>query len=779
MRSEKKKTQNKKSWVRIKQNIENSYKNFDRNRKRYSKMREMTFITSLDEPQKSVLAMLELPSLEANVLETYVSRLVGEFVKSEPFVKVSSVDEFNNEKNNKTAPENMGINQVPGMTQEGQKKKEISTSKFVEGHLRYAIMEADKDSMQCEIYTEQLSGGYSALKVEVDFDNDRSFEEVIKFRKVWDPTLCGWDPLATQSHKTDGDYCFEITAHRLEDFKKMYPDVDTSEITFSTSKGNTTFSSSDHIGPFVWSFLTGKDKVILLADYYEKKRTKETIVRLAKNEFGLDIITLSEYNELLKWWDDQGILSMPPVIKNKRETVVTKVYRYHIIESGVIKKEETNYSTLPIVFVDGNSVWTRRGINTSVEQFTKPYIMQAIGMQKMKNFAMQRLAGELQDIGPAKVVASLEGIDDDYLDGYINPQKSGTLLYREYLDGDPNKRLTPPRVEQRPQIPPIIGETMVGSDAQIQNILGSFDASMAKMAESEMSGVAYQEMATMSNAASMPYLNNYLKALQCACQIYVDLMPYYYDTPRTMSIISSDGTNSFVEINSENGPSIDYEPNALKVFIEAGPSFSVLQNRALNQIISLSRAIPSFGEFINQAGTDLVLDNVDIRNVEELRERAKTWMQEQKAQAQAASQAAQNQPKIEQQAMQIAAQQVQAEHHAAMSKIQQQAAAEEAKAIVNERQMMLESQKIQLEALKILAEIKNSQAKIGIEEQKAIDNRVTKIADIILEEKRIDNDSNHKDLDRVIGTLHSIADRKAKEEKRGNDTITKMSLNEM
>lgn len=720
-----------KQHPRIKQNIDNSYRNFDKNRKRFVEMRNFTFITSIDENQKAVLAALEKPQLEFNILESYVNRLCGEFSKAEPSIKVSSAEGNNLRIDDRIVDQELMI----------------QTVKAVEGNLRYILKQANKDGLEYKTYRNTLSGGYSAIKICTQYASEMSFHQDICMKTVFDPTLCGWDPLAKLSDKTDGDYCFEIVPQRLEEFMKEYPGVDVSQISFQGAATN-----SDNIGPFAWSFTTGKDKILLVADYYEKKKKKEHIVLLTDGTTK----TREEYEAFLMEWDERQYFAQPPQIMAERKTEITKIIRYKVIESGVIEKEETDFSRLPIIFIDGNSIETRLHDSTDAQQYTRPLVMQAIGQQKLMNFAGESLAEELQNMGPQKIIATLEGLDDDYLEGYINPQKAGVIVSRAFLDGDATKPLPMPQLAPRTQTPPVILETFMNSPSIIQNILGNFDLSMSKMAEGEMSGIAYQEMATMSNASAMPYVVNFLRGLESAARMCIELMPLYYTTPRSIPVITGDGKHTYVPINQDEGLSLNYEADALGVCVEAGASFSVQQSKALNQIIALSRAIPSFGEFINQSAVDLVLDNVEIRNVEELRLRSETWMKEQKEQAQKMQEQQAQQPNVEQQAIEVAKQQVESEAQVGMARVQLQASTEQLKAQLKEKEFSLEQQRIQMETLKILADIKNSQAKLGIESQKVENQRIEKMIDSSISVSEHHQDINDRQFDKALRSLDAL-----------------------
>ena len=83
-------------------------------------------------------------------------------------------------------------------------------------------------------------------------------------------------------------------------------------------------------------------------------------------------------------------------------------------------------------------------------------------------------------------------------------------------------------------------QAFTGSDSLIQNVLGSYDASLG-INNNQLSGIAIVEGASQSNATAMPYIVGCLQGFQRVAQIYVDLMPKYFTTPRTIPILDEEG----------------------------------------------------------------------------------------------------------------------------------------------------------------------------------------------------------------------------------------------
>ena len=573
----------------IKKNIEKSHEYFQDNVKRFNYFRQFVFQSSLSEADRAALKETKKPILEFNSLEAFISRLRGEFSKQEPSIAVRLLDHSGLDPN------------LP---------------LILEGHLRSIFDEANHNGCSYEVYTDILSGGFSAMKVWTEYQHEKSFDQIIKIGRVYDPTLVGFDPLAVLPHKGDGRYCFELIPKTKEEFQAEYPDIDLSTLKFSKVEG------------FNWSYQNQQEDILLLCDYYVKKKKSKKLVRLSNGH----TLLAEEYQKLAQYWQETGRLDQIPHIVEERTTSLETIHRYHLIESTVLSHEETSYQFLPIVYVDGNSI--RLNNNGQAKQITRPYVYHALGNQKLKNFAGQCLANELENMVMHKWKVAAESIPEKYLEAYTNPQKASVLVYNAFLEGSQGTiPLPPPQEVGRVSAPPEIIQTFTNADSTMQSILGSYDASLG-INNNQLSGVAIVEGATQSNAAAMPYVVSFLQSLNQVAQIIVDLIPKYYVTPRTLPITLPDGKRNYALINQQGGIVLKYRCEQLEVCVSAGVNFAIQKSRALQQIIALMQASPLFAQFINTEGLPILLDNLEIRGIDQLKSQTETFVQQIKTQQQ-------------------------------------------------------------------------------------------------------------------------------------------------
>lgn len=662
---------------KIKASVEQAYTYFRPNYERYHQFKRFVYKSTLTEDDIAVLATLGRPQIEFNMMEAYISRLRGEFSRMEPGFIVRAQDGIDN-----IDPRLLSI---------------------LEAHFRAILNDSDNDGFSYDVYTDLLIGGFSVVEVYTDYISQMSMDQRICTERVFDPTLCGFDPLARRSHKGDGNFCFQLFPKEAEEAEKEYGSDATKGLKYARS-----FSG------FNWSYRAARKDIVLLCDYYKKDFKRQKITKLSNGR----VVSIKHYEELMQRWDEAGFIEQPPQpIGKMRETLLEEISRYRFSGVNLIDVSKTTYKMLPLVFFDGNSAVLRDNNDSTAEQMTRPYIYNVRDAQRLKNYAGQSLANELENTVEHKFIASVESIPEDYIDAYINVQKPGTLLFNAFLDGDPNVPLNAPREIVRTPIPPEISATFQMSDNLIQGILGSYDAALG-IQNNELSGVAIMQGAMHSNAAAMPYTVGYMKGLNRVCQIILDLIPKYYVTPRSIPIVHPDGKRSYEVINKKGNPFMDYDPMNLEVKVEAGVNFAVQKQISLETIIQLMQTSESFANFINTKGLGILLDNIDIRGIEGLRQAAGQYMEEvQKQQAQA-QQMAQQQAAQQLDPKEVMAMQAKAE----MAKVEQKREQAQMQAQVDLTKIAtddaVKNKQADIDYLKVMADIQGAEVDAAMKQEK-------------------------------------------------------------
>lgn len=630
--------------ARIKKNVSTAYMYFNDNYKRYREFRKYVFKESINEQQRAVLQQLNRPVVEFNILEAYISRLLGEFSQHEPGIEVSPAEGI---------PVDQQVLDV------------------VEGHLRHILHDANKNNFSYEIYKDLLSGGFSVAKVWTDYASPMSFNQQIYLARVFDPTMCGFDPMARTSHKGDGQFSFEIYPMLEEEFMRQFPQAEVKNCGYTRD-----------IEGFNWTYKDVQgQKIILVADYYEKKRKKVKIVKLANGR----VMTAKNYEKLEEYWkSEQFIEQIPAIVGEPRITELETICRYKLIEDQILEYNETDYSYLPHVFVDGNSILLTQGTANTTYQMTRPYVYHAKGIQDMTNYAGQTVCNSMENLIQHKFIVMKEAIpqEQDYIEALNDIQRASTIVVNAYNENNPDQPIPQPiREVQNIPLPPEVMNSFQVTGPMTQAILGSFTSNQNQQ-NTNLSGKAVIESASADNAAAMPYVVGYLAASTQWSNIIVDLMPKYILGKRVIPVEAKGGEKTYQEVNAPGKAMINYDEKAIKVNIDAGVNFQVQKSQAMTQIIGLMQASEEFGKFMNsEQGLKILVKNLTVYGADELQEAVPQWLESQQQQQQQALQ-------MQQQAMQNDPRMIKAQ--ADVQKVQMDGQA-------NQMKMQMEAMKLQME----------------------------------------------------------------------------------
>jgi len=676
----------------LKKGVEAWHEYFKRNNQRFWEYTKFVMATTISNTQRTALMALNKPPLQFNIIDAMVSRLLGEFIKHTPSFEARAAD---------------GV-PIYVLTPEFTETLDI-----IEGHLRAIFQDSTNDSLKYKLYRDIIVGGFSVAEVLTQYVNSMSFEQVIDVQRVFDPTLTFFDPLARLSHKGDGAYCGKLVPLTVEDFKSHYGDK---------AAENIKFGVGGRLEGFNWAYQNQQQDIVLVAHSYCKEVKRVKIVKLTNGH----VVPEKHYEKLIEAWNEERVMAVAPKVLQARWTEVETICQYQFTNDKLLYRQETDFSMLPLVFIDGNSALIRgQDVSTGVDsgadnngddqtgqtvQMTKPYIMHAKDMQLLMNFAGQSLASEMENIVQHQYIASAESIPEDYQEAYTNPQLASVLVWNELYDKDPNIRLTPPQILQRRQIPPELSNTFNGAVNHIQAILGTYEATLG-ISDKQLSGAAIQQGALQSNAAALPYLMGWTNGMSRLAEIIVDLIPKYYRTPRTLPIIKSDGKRDYQIINTPGTPHsvrMDYDPKNLQIKVEMGVSASVQRQVSMEMINAGMASNPDFAAFITAMGLEVYLDNMDVRGIDHLKELSVQYMQMKQQQQEAASQ----QPSPEEIL-------VEGEKEIAFAQVEQKREQAQVEQANKATELAIKKQESDMKFLELLAKIESDEQKTVIEREKA------------------------------------------------------------
>ena len=663
----------KRELPKIKKAAETAYRYFYDNNQRYEQARQFLYVTTLTDEMRASFANINWPLLEVNTLESFVSRLAGEFSKQIPCPSVSTSDE------NKDL------------------KQAAEKSKILAGRLRYIFESGHADNCQQSIYTETLSGGFSCAKLRIDYLHEFSFDQDVYFEKVYDPMLCYFDPSAREVHKGDGKYCGELIPMTVDDFKSEYPHADLAkakETRSALTDGSLSWYYTDGAQPY-------EQDIVYVADHYVKKDVRKFInlikipnlkplkekLEKAMQQFLAQKMTAQQVQQgqpaeqqQMATMGQPGMLpqtspgmippTAPPFLSkigingqqptqkqqeqnktknnnsqeseldpfiirvltdieyeafkeawkehsmlalppviDRRKTTITEIWHYRFIPGQLLEKPKKLPFTILPLIYFDGNSHIVQN-----KQVTRPYIYQAKGAQNMKNLAAMAMMQSIQTKPRSRLLMSKESIPQEpaYRESLTNPQSSAAaIVYNSKGETTQNESLNPPIPLNFPEFGAELLQLYKDMDQTIQMILGNFDHQIG-MNQRDLSGKAIVEGATQSNNAAMPYVINFMASMTQVSKGIIEVIPKLYNNERSMHILDDDGISKTITINKKDQEetALNYEANDFKVVVKSSVNFEIQKNRSFDNITTLM-SLPEPNQFKQFFGGPAATDLLD------------------------------------------------------------------------------------------------------------------------------------------------------------------------
>lgn len=653
--------------MQIKRNVRAFETVFADNYNNYNNCKNFLYVSSLTAKDRQVLTDMGRPSLEANLLPSEISRLLGEFSSQEFGAVITPSTELEKEwldkKENK--PELSEIkdvqngmpNNIVNLTQSNQlpSQKDDTIAQILNDHANYLLLSENNKDFQYNIIKDLFTGGWSVGEIEEYYEHALSMIPRIRFIIPEDRTLCGFDPNAKQEDKGDGNFCFKKFVMTRKDFELLYPDVNISSVDFD-------YASSDES----WAFRSNDTDVLVICDYYEKEKIPFEIVKLSTGQ----VVPLEVYRKMKK--ENKSVMR----VGDARRTYIEKIKFYRVTESIIVEEKDTLHKKLPLFFFRGNGDYVKQDKTENVRERCLSYINHAMDAQRLKNFTLNSVANEIENIMQHKIMVAQEALptQPEWRASFFNYQKAAVLFFKSRYEDNhemaiPNPIMPVPRVAA----PPELFQTFIEADKLIQNVLGTVGTAPDQNLN-DLSGTAIMQAQMQSNPTAMPFVTGMAHGLESMVQAYVDMLPEYIDHYDSLPVIRSNYKKDTVKLKNDLKKHMDYLPGQLKVNIKVGASYGIQKRMSLSMVTNLMRVAPNLQQFFGSTpeGLNYILDNLDGKNIDALKKQIDGWVNQQQQMMQ---QQQKNNPEMmkvqmEQQKMQMEQQKMQFQNQFDMQKIQ-------------------------------------------------------------------------------------------------------------
>lgn len=481
------------------------------------------------------------PALEMDQLEQYVNRVVNDMRASTPSITVTPKDEQATE----------------------------GTAQVFQGMIRAIEKDSRADDAYDTAGDQAVTGAIGYIKVDTAYESERTFNQVLRIRKVVNPHSIFLDPDSVMVDGSDAKWAFEVECVSEEKFKATYP-----------GKEVKSYSQDD------WSVPEAKEGYINIVTMYEIEETEATLAMLRDGTIqevdeipaGMDVVTSRKIRKRRVKWTTRGA----------EDTVLDDGYF-----PGVY---------VPLVPVYGKETWI------DGKRQLRSLVRKAKDAQRMYNYWRSTEMELLQKQPKAQVIAA-RGTIEKYTELWRNPDGTSILPYEAY--DDEGNQLPPPTIGNPVSIPEGIINAANESRQEIKDALGLHDAYTGQKSN-EVSGRALTKRSQESDNAIYHFTDNLTKSIRFVGEIIVRAIPEVYDAPRLVGIVGKDGKVTMVGINGAQVPgqtqSVMLSKGQYAVDVTTGGSFASQREAAAQFFESLIMTNP---EMFNILG-DIYCENLDF-----------------------------------------------------------------------------------------------------------------------------------------------------------------------
>lgn len=551
--------------------------------------------------------------------------------------------------------------------------------------VRTISYQSQNDLVYQTAFKSALMMGFGAFQICLDYESPRSFNKIIRYEMIPDPTRTVFDPTALKPHKGDGNFCARYYVFSRDEFFATYPYV-TNPVSY--------------IDPYMLLDYQWQTRdTITVCDYFAKEWFPiklyliwdgEKKVSATEEEWQQMQANYKIQREIVEGTEEARkiIARMEPKIISERQSQDFRVMNYRMIKNQIIEFSHWPSRHLPLIFVDGDSYFIEG------RQYTKSFIHEARDAQKCVNYFGSEIAAEVKNRRREQWLGTPDNISG-YEQDWRNPE-----LQMGILRAKPD-----PKTGQMPQkqapwdLSPAIMQNFQRATQDIREILG-FSESEALQGR-DISGKARRERKLEGSMSAYVFQDNMNQSVEQGGRVVNDLLTYIIgEDERSMVVSKKDGKTDTVVINRRNGDG-EVENNLgdgdFDVEISSGPSFAVQKEIALEMFGETIQAYPQAFPLI----ADLWAGNLDIQQMELVKERFKTLVPPQILAKEEGKQLPPQPPSPQDQMMQAELKFKEAEIKTKEAEIQikgQKLELERQQAELDQAKLFLEAQKIQTDA---------------------------------------------------------------------------------
>ena len=470
------------------------------------------------------------PVLTFNRLVAFVAQIVGNRLANETEIRV--------------APDKQGTKAI---------------AEIREGLIRSIFKNSQSDFARDEATKYQVVGGQGAYTLSIDYTSDDVFEQEIRLQAITDPYAVVLDPLGIEPSGADCQWGFVGDKIPQQEFKHRWPWA--ADVSFMNAQ---TWNQS--------GFWLQEDTVQIVS-YWRMVTEGTRTLALYQDGTVHDVSDMEEF-EYLPFVETRSDGS--PYTRD----VPKRFARLYICSGNAILEGPYDYpvSSLPIYRVSGWELNDGERIHRwGLIRFLKD-------PQRLHNYWRSTVAEQLVAAPRNKWLTTPDAVKGHEVKWRRAPTSDDPFLY--YNDGEaPPVHIPPPGIDAA-----LVNEAAI-STQDMKDISNIHEAALG-MPSNEVSKVAIQQRQMVSDVGTFIYTDRLRIAdTRCAKNIN-ELIPFIYDTKRTVTVIGRDDKELLQVINDPSDPNSDVTLGKYSVTVNVGPATETKRALAAEQMMAFVNAVP-------------------------------------------------------------------------------------------------------------------------------------------------------------------------------------------
>ncbi len=495
-----------------------------------------------DKTAKAQRIGLKKPVLVFNHLPAFVGQIVGNRRLNETVIKI--------------VPDDTGAKEV---------------AKIREGLVRSIQKISRADLAYNKALENQVINGMGNFEVALEYASDDVFEQDIKIKAINNSFSVVWDPTVQDPTGEDAKYVFIVDTMPKVDFEDQWPKATAGDAGSDTRLLGYDLESiwitEDHVRVVrMWRMRSHKRIVALLEpkEGEDEGQQVEDITDLEPDEYS-DRLVL----------DANGIPVMREV--DRKYAQLYTFTSMDILEGPY----ELPISRVPVFAVPG---WE---INIGHYKSRFGLIRFLKDPQRLLNYWRSIIAEKLMMTPKANWLASVEaveGIEKQYRESHLTDDP--LLTYH-------GEAGTAPTRVPAAQLEPALIEQSNSAAQALRDISNLHEASLG-IQSNEVSGKAIIARQRVGEVGTVVYQDNLDLAIEAGGRVINALIPFVYDTARTIKILGEDG-EEFTPIvinDSTDQQSVDITVGKYVVSSSTGPSYVTKRIEAQDGMLNMVNAMP-------------------------------------------------------------------------------------------------------------------------------------------------------------------------------------------